>query len=40
MTTRTRDTIALFAIGLLAIIAVMFPDLSLEHLFQFVLAHS
>lgn len=38
MTTRTRDTIALFAIGTLAIIAVLFPDINLERLFRFVLA--
>ncbi|WP_269802203.1 hypothetical protein [Devosia beringensis] len=38
MTTQTRDTIALFAIGSLAIIAVLFPDIDLEHLFGLLLA--
>ncbi|MGV8855913.1 MAG: hypothetical protein ACOH2L_14850 [Devosia sp.] len=38
MTTRTRDTIALFAIGSLAALLVLFPDINLEHLFRAVLA--
>ena len=38
MTTRTRDTIALFAIGSLAILVVLFPDLNLEQLYRSVLA--
>lgn len=38
MTTRTRDTIALFAIGSLAIVLVLYPDLNLERLFRAVLA--
>ncbi|MCS6757778.1 MAG: hypothetical protein MO852_00630 [Candidatus Devosia euplotis] len=32
-----QDTIALFATGMLAIIAVLFPDINLERLFRFVL---
>ena len=38
MTTRTRDTIALFAIGSLAILVVLFPDFDLEQLYRSVLA--
>ncbi|MGV8833589.1 MAG: hypothetical protein ACOH2N_16580 [Devosia sp.] len=38
MTTRTRDTLALFAIGSLAILAVLFPDSDLQRLFASVLA--
>jgi len=38
MTSHTRDTIALFAIGSLAILAVLFSDIDLEQLFQTVLA--
>jgi hypothetical protein len=33
MTSRTRDTIALFAIGSLAILVVFSPDIDLEGLF-------
>lgn len=39
MTARTRDTIALFAIGLVAILVVLFPVSDLEQLFAMVLAH-
>ncbi|MCZ4346907.1 hypothetical protein [Devosia neptuniae] len=38
MTSRTRDTIALFAIGSLAILVVFSPDIDLEGLFQAVLS--
>jgi hypothetical protein len=39
MTARTRDTLALFAIGSLAILVVLFPGSDLERLFHAVLAH-
>tara|TARA_R110002020_G_scaffold82630_8_gene204983 strand:+ start:1239 stop:1361 length:123 start_codon:yes stop_codon:yes gene_type:complete len=38
MTSQTRDTIALFAIGSLAILVVLFADRDLEQLFLSVLA--
>ena len=37
MTSRTRDTLALFAIGTLAILVVLFPDLDLAPMVATVL---
>lgn len=37
MSTRTRDTIALFAIASGAILAVLYADADLGHLFQAIL---
>lgn len=39
MTTRTRDTLALFAIASLAILAVLYADADLPSLFSSILAH-
>lgn len=39
MNSRTRDTIALFAIGSLAILAVLYADADLEQIFESILAH-
>ena len=39
MTTQTRDTLALFAIAALAILAVLYADADLGQLFADVLAH-
>lgn len=38
MTTKTRDTIALFAIASLAILAVLYADADLGQIFTFILA--
>ena len=38
MTGRTRDTLALFAIASLAILAVLYADADLEQLFGFILS--
>lgn len=38
MTTKTRDTIALFAIASLAILAVLYADADLGQIFAFILA--
>ena len=39
MTDRTRDTLALFAIASLAVLAVLYADADLSHVFYGVLAH-
>jgi hypothetical protein len=39
MTARTRDTLALFAIASLAILAVLYADADLSALFGSILAH-
>ena len=39
MTDRTRDTLALFAIASLAVLAVLYADADLGRLFQAILAH-
>ncbi|MET3926913.1 hypothetical protein [Devosia sp. 2618] len=39
MTTHTRDTIALFAIASLAVLAVLYADADLGHIFTMILAH-
>ena len=38
MSTQTRDTLALFAIASLAVLAVLYADADLGHLFQAILA--
>lgn len=38
MTAKTRDTLALFAIASLAILAVLYGDADLGHLFTLVVA--
>ena len=39
MTAKTRDTLALFAIASLAILAVLYADTDLGQIFTAVLAH-
>jgi hypothetical protein len=39
MTTRTRDTLALFAIASLAVLAVLYADTDLASLFVSLLPH-
>jgi hypothetical protein len=39
MNSRTRDTIALFAIASLAILAVLYADADLGQIFEGILAH-
>lgn len=39
MTSRTRDTLALFAIASLAIVTVLYADADLGQIFQSILAH-
>jgi len=39
MNTQTRDTLALFAIASVAVLAVLYGDGGLAGLFNFVLAH-
>jgi hypothetical protein len=39
MTSRTRDTLALFAIASLAILAVLYADADLGQVFSSILAH-
>lgn len=39
MNSRTRDTIALFAIASLAILAVLYADADLAQIFEGILAH-
>ncbi|WP_275693118.1 hypothetical protein [Devosia lacusdianchii] len=39
MTTRTRDTLALFAIASMAILAVLYADADLGQVFSGILAH-
>jgi hypothetical protein len=39
MTDRTRDTLALFAIASLAVLAVLYADTDFRPLFQMILAH-
>jgi hypothetical protein len=39
MTAKTRDTLALFAIASLAVLAVLYADADLERVFLSILAH-
>lgn len=39
MTSRTRDTLALFAIASLAILAVLYADTDMAQIFDSILAH-